>query len=79
MKIRYIDAADICWQAEVTLNSKEWPSLNIYADDWLDRPIRKWVYDNIESGDHFFSVMGQVYFRSSADAEWFRMVWEQEI
>lgn len=79
MKIRYINRSDICWSAEVILNSKEWPTPLDEQGDWLDRPIIQWAYNNFKWSDHFFTVRGIIYFKNRADAEFFRMVWEQEV
>ncbi len=78
MKFEVIDRDDIYWAARIDLNSAEWPRvINSWDDDeWITRPIRQWVQDHTPNS--CFTCYGMVLFRKRSDAEWFRMVWEQE-
>ena len=75
MKIRYIDSPDLYWRAEVTLNDVEWPEID-EAGDWLNRPLRQWLMDNLSFLDCSFGCRGRIFFRNLNDVEWFRMVWD---
>ncbi len=72
MKIRRFRHSDP-WYAQVDLNEKEWPPLDPRAE-WMDRPIRQWVYEFCEPGT-FFSADGWILFLKEEDALAFQLAW----
>lgn len=76
MKLEYIDKTDIYWSAKAHLNTAEWPPVaDAWEDDWMHRPIWRWVREN--APDSCFTCRGMVFFRDRRVAEWFRITWEQ--
>ena len=65
--------SDYYWYCMVELTSDEWPALDS-AGNWLDRPIRQWVYNSCQ-GSHFFAADGWIYFELAEDAAMFKMIW----
>ena len=61
------------WYAEVWLDDEEWPSVD-EKDEWLDRPVRRWVVEHA-TGEHFFSVAGTILFRDGEDLTAFVLAW----
>jgi hypothetical protein len=62
------------WYAEVMLDDSEWPPID-QNDQWLDRPIRRWVVEHA-IGEHFFSaVAGTILFNTKSDLMMFQLVW----
>lgn len=64
---------DHYWYCEIVLNSNEWPMLD-NGCEWMDRPIRQWVYNNCQ-GNYFFAAAGWIYFELEEDAMMFNMIW----
>lgn len=61
------------WYCQIKLEPHEWPSI-INDNNWDDRPIRQWVFDNCYPGV-FFDASGWILFEREEDATMFRMVW----
>jgi hypothetical protein len=74
MIVRRICATDISWACEIILEPHEWPPPITEDDEFIYRPIRKWVYDHCLAGV-FFAVSGLILFESEEDAMLFRMTW----
>lgn len=72
MKIRHCDE-DTSWYCEIILDPHEWPPLD-EDDNWLNRPIRQWVYDNCYPGV-FFAAKGWILFERKEDALAFMLTW----
>jgi hypothetical protein len=65
--------ADTSWYARIDLDEKEWPPLD-EDDDWFNRPIRQWVYDNCYPGI-FFAAKGWILFEREEDVMQFMLTW----
>lgn len=61
------------WYAEVILADSEWPPID-ENDQWLDRPIRRWVREHTV-GAHFFSYRGIILFSNESDLTAFVLSW----
>lgn len=61
------------WYAEVILDDRKWPPID-ENDQWLDRPIRRWVREHTE-GAHFFSYRGTILFSKESDLTAFVLAW----
>lgn len=61
------------YHALVVLDSSEWPPLDA-AGEWMDRPIRKWVYDHCYPGI-FFAAVGWILFERESDLTAFVLAW----
>lgn len=61
------------WYAEVILDDSEWPPID-ENDQWLDRPIRRWVREYTE-GAHFFTLSGTILFSNESDLTEFVLSW----
>lgn len=73
----YDDDDEYSFRYRVVLNHHEWPPIkNAWEDDdWLDRPIRQWVYDNVIVFS--FSHDGTILFREESDVVAFKLLWSQ--
>jgi hypothetical protein len=45
-------------------------------DDWMDRPIRRWVLDHCDSNT-VFAAAGWILFERETDAVAFELTWSQ--
>jgi hypothetical protein len=61
------------WYAEDMLDDSEWPPID-ENDQWLDRPIRRWVREHT-AGAHFFSYRGTMLFSNESDLTAFVLAW----
>lgn len=61
------------WYAEVWLDDEEWPTVD-EKDEWLDRPVRRWVIEHA-TGEYFFSCAGTILFRDEEDLIMFQLTW----
>lgn len=71
---RELCAPDTTWYCEIILEPHEW---GLPLDDqgvWMNRPIRRWVYENCHSGV-FFAAAGWILFEREADAVAFMLTW----
>lgn len=73
MKVYKLDK-DSSWAYRIDLEPYEWPPFNYDDTDWLDRPIRRWVYDNCYPGA-FFAADGMILFQRPEDAVQFQLTW----
>ena len=72
MRVRKLPP-DIGWYAEMILDKNEWPPLDD-AGAWMDRPIRKWVYEHCYPGI-FFAAVGWILFERESDLTAFVLAW----
>lgn len=73
MKVEKIDSPDIQWKYRITLDPGEWQHPLDASDEYLERPIYRWVNDTCWPVS--FAYYGQILFGSEADAVLFQMVW----
>jgi hypothetical protein len=66
-------SADSGYYASVVLNSTEWPPIDA-AGEWMNRPIRKWVYDHCYPSI-FFAAAGWILFERESDLMAFVLAW----
>jgi len=62
------------WYCRIDLDLNEWPPIDD-DDQWLQRPIRQWVYQRYYSKDVFFAARGWILFAKKEDAVLFQLTW----
>lgn len=72
MVTQYTGARDTSWVARVDLDDTEWPHVDA-SDDWLDRPIYRWVTENCEGA--VFLYLGTILFDNRDDFTQFLITW----
>ena len=63
---------DTSWYARVILDDVQWPPTD-EAGDWMERPIRQWVYR--QCYPVFFTASGWILFGNKDDLVEFLLTW----